>query len=236
MGENIRLTAADGFELGAYRARPEAAPRGGVVVVQEIFGVNLHIRSVCDGYAEAGYLAVAPALYDRIEPDAQLGYTSDDVTRGREIRAKCDMANVIAAAESAAEGGPGGGPGGGAGGGPGGGKVGIVGYCWGGQIVYLAACRLGGKLTCGSGYYGGGIVPFLGEAPAIPLMLHFGTEDASVPLSDAEQIGKAHPEVTIHLYQGAGHGFNCELRAQYHAEAAALALERTLAQFAEHLG
>ena len=103
MGENIRLTAADGFELGAYRARPEAAPRGGVVVVQEIFGVNLHIRSVCDGYAEAGYLAVAPALYDRIEPDAQLGYTSDDVTRGREIRAKCDMANVIADVAAAAE-------------------------------------------------------------------------------------------------------------------------------------
>ncbi len=149
-GENIRLTAADGFELGAYRARPEAAPRGGVVVVQEIFGVNVHIRAVCDGYAEAGYLAVAPAIYDRIEDDAQLGYTPDDVARGREIRAKCDMANVIAdvaaAAESVAEGG----------------KLGIVGYCWGGQIVYVAACRLGDKLSCGSGYYGGGIVPFLG--------------------------------------------------------------------------
>ncbi len=228
MGENIRLTAADGFELGAYRARPEAAPRGGVVVVQEIFGVNVHIRSVCDGYAEAGYLALAPAIYDRIEPDAQLGYTPDDVTRGREIRAKCDMANVIAdvtaAAENAAEGGPGAE------------KVGIVGYCWGGQIVYIAACRLADKLTCASGYYGGGIVPFLGEAPAIPLMLHIGTEDASVPLSDAEQIGKAHPEVAIHLYEGAGHGFNCDLRASYHAEAAALARDRTLAHFAEHLG
>ncbi len=224
MGENIRLTAADGFELGAYRARPEAAPRGGVVVVQEIFGVNVHIRAVCDGYAEAGYVAVAPAIYDRIEPDAQLGYTPDDVTRGREIRAECDMANVIAdvaaAAASAAEGG----------------KLGIVGYCWGGQIVYIAACRLGDKLSCGSGYYGGGIVPFLGEVPAIPLMLHFGTEDASIPLSDAEQIGEAHPEVAIHLYEGAGHGFNCDLRASYHAEAAALALDRTLAHFAEHLG
>ncbi len=232
MGENIRLTAADGFELGAYRARPEAAPRGGVVVVQEIFGVNLHIRAVCDGYAEAGYLAVAPAIYDRIEPDAQLGYTPDDVARGREIRAKCDMANVIAdvaaAAGSAVEGGPGGGPGGG--------KAGIVGYCWGGQIVYVAACRLGDQLSCASGYYGGGIVPFLGEAPAIPLMLHFGTEDASVPLSDSEQIGEARPEVAIHLYEGAGHGFNCDLRSQYHAEAAALALERTLAHFAKHLG
>ncbi len=224
MGENIRLTAADGFEFGAYRARPQSAPRAGVVVIQEIFGVNVHIRAVCDGYAKAGYLAVAPAIYDRFKPDVQLGYTPDDVTRGREIRAECDLANVIAdataAAECAAEAG----------------KVGIVGYCWGGQIVYVASCRLGGKLACASGYYGGGIVPFLGETPAIPLLLHFGTEDASIPLTDVEQIGKAHPEVAIHLYEGAGHGFNCDLRAHYHAASAALALERTSAHFAEHLG
>ena len=232
MGENIRLTAADGFELGAYRARPDGAPRGGVVVIQEIFGVNVHIRAVCDRYAEAGYLAVAPAIYDRVEPDVQLDYTPDDLTRGREIRAECDMTNVIAdvaaAAESAAEGGPGGGPGGS--------KVGIVGYCWGGQIVYVASCRLGDKLTCASGYYGGGIVAFLGETPAVPLMLHFGTADASIPLSDVEQIGAAHPKVAIHLYEGADHGFNCDMRAQYNAEAAALALERTRAFFAGHLG
>ncbi len=223
MGENIRLRSADGFELGAYRARPEGAAKGGVVVVQEIFGVNVHIRSVCERYAEAGYLAVAPAVYDRIEPDVQLVYEPDDVTRGREIRAKADMADVIAdvaaAADSAAEGG----------------KVGIVGYCWGGQIVYLAACRLGDKLASASGYYGGGIVQYLGETPAVPLILHFGTIDASIPLSDVEQIGQAHPGVTIHLYEGADHGFNCDMRSQYHAEAAALARERTLAHFAEHL-
>ncbi len=228
MGENIRLTAADGFEFGAYRAGPDGAPRAGVVVIQEIFGVNVHIRAVCDRYAEAGYLAVAPAIYDRVEPDLQLGYTPDDVTRGRDIRAECDMTNVIADVTAAA--------GNAADGGPGGGKVGIVGYCWGGQIVYVASCRLGDKLTCASGYYGGGIVPLLGETPAVPLMLHFGAEDASVPVSDAEAIGEAHPEVTIHLYEGAGHGFNCDMRAQYHAEAAALALERTLAFFAGHLG
>jgi len=228
MGENIRLTATDGFEFGAYRARPDAAPRGGVVVIQEIFGVNVHIRAVCDRFAEAGYLAVAPAIYDRVEPDVQIGYTSDDVARGREIRAECDMANVIAdttaAAESAAEGGPEGG------------KVGIVGYCWGGQIVYVASCRLGDKLACASGYYGGGIAPFLGETPAIPLTMHFGTEDASIPLSDVEQLGETHPKVAIHLYEGAGHGFNCDMRAHYHAESAELALERTLAFFAENLG
>ncbi len=228
MGENIRLTAADGFELGAYRARPQGAPRGGVVVVQEIFGVNVHIRAVCDGYAEAGYLAVAPAIYDRIEPDVQIGYTPDDVTRGREIRAKCDMANVIAdvaaAAESAAEGGPGGG------------KVGIVGYCWGGLIVYIAACRLAGRLACASGYYGGSIVQYLDETPAVPLVLHFGTLDSSIPLTDVERIGHAHPEIAVHLYEGADHGFNCDLRGQYNAEAAALSLERTLALFAKHIG
>ncbi len=224
MGENIRLTAADGFELGAYRARPEGAAKGGVVVVQEIFGVNVHIRSVCERYAEAGYLAVAPAVYDRIEPDVQLVYEPDDITRGRDIRAKADMADVIAdvaaAAEAAAEGG----------------KVGIVGYCWGGLIVYVAACRLGDKLACASGYYGGSIVQYLGETPAVPLILHFGTIDASIPLSDVERIGQAHPGVTVHLYEGADHGFNCDMRSQYHAEAAALARERTLAHFAEHLG
>ncbi|MCH8036932.1 MAG: dienelactone hydrolase family protein [Proteobacteria bacterium] len=191
MGENIRLTAADGFELGAYRARPDGAAKGGVVVVQEIFGVNVHIRAVCDRYAEAGYLAVAPAIYDRIEPDVQTGYEPDDIARGRDIRAKADMtkvlADVAAAADAAAEGG----------------KVGIVGYCWGGLIVYLAACRLGDKLACASGYYGGGIVSYLDEKPAVPLMLHFGSLDASIPLSDAEQIDKAYPEVAVHVSMGA---------------------------------
>ena len=229
MGENIRLTAADGFELGAYRARPDGAVKGGVVVVQEIFGVNVHIRPVCDRYAEAGYLAVAPAIYDRIEPDLQIGYEPDDIARGRDIRAKADMANVIAdvaaAAEAAAEGATGEA-----------GKVGIVGYCWGGLIVYLAACRLGDKLACASGYYGGGIVSYLDEKPAMPLMLHFGSLDASIPLSEVEQIEKARPEVAVHIYVGADHGFNCDRRAQYNAEAAAQALERTLGLFAEHLG
>ena len=114
------------------------------------------------------------------------------------------------------------------------GKVGITGYCWGGFVVWAAACRL--DFDAAAGYYGGGIVPFLGETPAVPLMMHFGTEDASIPLADVEQIGKAHPGVTIHLYEGADHGFNCEMRTQYNAEAAALALERTLAQLAKLLG
>jgi carboxymethylenebutenolidase len=135
------------------------------------------------------------------------------------------IADVTAAAEAAAEGATGGG-----------GKVGIVGYCWGGLIVYLAACRLGDKLACASGYYGGGIVSYLDEKPAMPLMLHFGSLDASIPLPEVERIGEAFPEVAIHLYEGADHGFNCDRRSQYNAEAAAQALERTLGLFAEHLG
>ncbi len=224
MGEAIRLTSLDGFEFDAYRTNPEGTAKGGVVVVQEIFGVNVHIRAVCDRYAEAGYLAIAPAIYDRIEPGLELGYEPDDIPRGRAIRGRCDMADVIAdvaaAADAAAEAG----------------KVGIVGYCWGGLIVYIAACRLGGRLACASGYYGGGIVQYLNETPAVPLMLHFGTLDASIPLTDVERIGPAHPEIAVHLYEGADHGFNCDLRAQFNPAAAALALERTLALFAEHIG
>ena len=224
MVEAIRLTALDGFEFGAYRADPEGTAKGGVVVVQEIFGVNVHIRSVCDRYAEAGYLAIAPAIYDRIEPGLELGYESDDIARGQEISGRCDMIDVIAdvaaAADVAAEAG----------------KAGIVGYCWGGVIVYIAACRLGGRLACASGYYGRKIVQYLNETPAVPLVLHFGTLDASIPLTDLERIGQAHPEIAVHLYEGADHGFNCDLRAQFNPEAAVLALERTLALFAEHIG
>ncbi len=224
MGEQISLTALDGFEFGAYRADPEGTAKGGVVVVQEIFGVNVHIRAVCDRYAEAGYLAIAPAIYDRIEPGLELGYESDNLARGQQISGRCDMTDVIAdvaaAADAAAEAG----------------KVGIVGYCWGGRIVYIAACRLAGRLACASGYYGAKIVQYLDETPAVPLVLHFGTLDSSIPLTDVERIGHAHPEIAVHLYEGADHGFNCDLRGQYNAEAAALSLERTLALFAKHIG
>lgn len=224
MGETIRLRAADGHTLGAYRAHPAGRPRGGVVVVQEVFGVNAHIRGVCDGYARDGYLAVAPAIFDRAERGVELGYGAEDLARGRAIRAKIDMADVIkdvaAAAEVAAEGG----------------KVGLVGYCWGGLIVYVAACRLADKIDCASGYYGANIKSYLDETPGVPLMLHFGTEDASIPMDEVEAIRRAHPEVIVHVYEGADHGFNCDQRAQHHPEAARLARERTLKFFAAHLG
>jgi carboxymethylenebutenolidase len=224
MGETIRLTAADGHTFGAYLARPSEKPRGGVVVVQEIFGVNSHIRAVCDGYAEVGYLAVAPAIYDRIEPDVQVGYTPEDITRGREMRGKCTMEDVIqdvgAAVDKAAEAG----------------KVGIVGYCWGGQIVYVATCRMADKLSCGSSYYGGGIVSFLNEKPGVPLILHFGALDASIPAAEIDQIRAANPDVRVYLYDDADHGFNCDQRRQYNADAARVARQRTLDFFATHVG
>jgi carboxymethylenebutenolidase len=223
MGESITLKAADGHTLGAYLARPTAAPRGGVAVVQEIFGVNAHIRSVCDRYAGAGYLAIAPAIFDRIERDVQLGYTPEDIARGRYIRGKCAMEGVMldiaAAIDRIAEAG----------------KISIVGYCWGGSIVFVAACRLGGKLACGAGYYGGQIIPHLHEKPAVPLTLHFGDLDASIPAADIERIRAAHPYVTVHIYQGADHGFNCDHRKQFNADAARLAERRTLDFFATHL-
>ncbi len=224
MGQDIRLTASDGHELGAYEAAPKGKPKGGIVVVQEIFGVNSHIRSVCDRYAANGYLAVAPAIFDRVERNVQVGYTPDDIARGRELRGKSDtdaaIRDIAAAAGEASKAG----------------KVGIVGYCWGGQLVYVAACRLGDKLTAGSGYYGGNTKAFLDEKPAVPLMLHFGTADASIPKEEVELIGKTYPKIKIHTYEGADHGFNCDQRKQYNPQAAKLAEERTLAFFAKALG
>ena len=224
MGEDIRLTAGDGHEFDAYLARPAGAPRGGVVVIQEVFGVNHHIRDVCERFAGEGYLAVAPALFDRAERGVQLDYTQDGITHGRGLRAKIDIADVIrdvaAAADKAAKGG----------------KVGIVGYCWGGLVVYVAACRLGDKLVCSSGYYGANIKTYLSETPAVPTILHFGTLDASIPMNEVEDIRAAHPGVAVHVYEGADHGFNCDRRKQFHPDAAKLAQERTLALFAEHLG
>ena len=223
MGTDTSLQAADGFTLGAYMAQPQAAARGGVVVVQEIFGVNGHIRAVCDRFAEADYLAVAPAIFDRVERGVQLGYTPEDIARGRAIRGQCDMDKVLqdlaAAAEVAATAG----------------KVGIVGYCWGGLLTYRAACRLGDRFACAASYYGANIVSYLGEKPAVPMQLHFGALDASIPATEIAQIRAAHPALSVHVYDGADHGFNCNQRRQYNPVAARLAQKRTLDLFATHL-
>ena len=223
MGETIQLTAADGHEFGAYRAEPEGEAKGGVVVIQEIFGVNGHIRDVADGYAAEGYLAVAPALFDRFEKGVELGYTPDAIPIGRELKAKGNenldnvMADVRAAWEAASTAG----------------KVGITGYCWGGFVVWAAACRL--DFDAAAGYYGGGILELNDEAPKCPTILHFGNNDQSIPMEDVDAISAAHPEVSVYIYD-AGHGFNCDRRDSYDEESARTALKRTLELFAGNVG
>lgn len=217
MGEHVTLTAADGHKLDAYVARPDGPAKGGLVVVQEIFGVNAHIRAVADGFATEGYVAVAPALFDRIRPGIELGYDEAGVSEGRALRPQvaweATVLDVDAAMTLAAEAG----------------RVGVVGYCWGGSVAWLAATRL--KPAAAVGYYGGHIHEFASEKPACPVMLHFGEEDAGIPLENVEIVRAARAaraDVTIHLYPGAGHGFNCDLRGSYHPEAAALARSRSL--------
>jgi len=222
MGERTNLRASDGHELGAYRSEPSGRPRGGVVVLQEIFGVNSHIRAVADGFAKEGFLAVAPALYDRSSVrDVEMGYTPEDVKRGRALREEFSWDDTVKDVEAAMlslrakEL-----------------RVGTVGFCWGGSISFLSAVRL--PLDCAVVYYGGQILPYVNEKERCPLLMHFGKKDASIPLKDVEAIRGAHPEAAIHIYD-ADHGFNCDPRPQYDEAAAKLARERTLAFFAQHL-
>lgn len=222
MGETIQLTSSDGFELDAYVAKPNSEPKGAVIVIQEIFGVNQHIREVTDGYAADGYFAVAPALFDRAGKNIELGYEGDDITAGAGIaRGKLEMDNTIADLQAAIDYASTQG------------KVGIVGYCFGGLMTWMCAGRANG-LSCAVGYYGGGIAGAAGLAPKVPTMLHFGDQDAHIPLSDVDKIKDANPTVAVHVYE-ADHGFNCDHRASYNAAAAMLAKERTLAFFSEHL-
>lgn len=223
MGKRIELEAADGFRVSAYRADPAGTPRGGLVVAQEIFGVNSHIKSVADGYAADGYLVIAPAMFDRAQRNYDTGYSPPEIEAGRKVMQSLDWNNTmkdvtaaIAAAKSA-------------------GKVGMVGYCWGGTVTWLAAARLSG-LACAVPYYGGGMPNFINEKPKCPVMANFGELDQSPTLEQAKAIAAAHPEITAHFYPGAAHGFNCDHRGSYNAEAAKLARERTLAFFRKHVG
>ncbi len=222
MGKSIALQSAGAVRIGAYRADPVGKPRGGLVVVQEIFGVNSHIRAVCDGYAADGYLTVAPALFDRIESGIELGYTASDIAKARGLRGRSDvdaaLADLAAARDVAAEAG----------------KVGIVGYCWGGYLAWLAAARLPG-LACAIAYYGGGMHEAGAETPKVPVLGHFGRKDAMIPVTGIEALAKAHPALAVHFYD-ADHGFNCDQRASYHAASATLARERTLAFLHAHVG
>ncbi len=220
MGTTIDIETTDGHKLTGYRAEPSGDPRGGLVVIQEIFGVNSHIRAVADGFAAEGYVALAPAMFDRVGPGIELGYSPEDVEKGREIRARIEYDDAVrdmGAAVSALAGLP----------------VGVVGYCWGGSLAWSAATRLDG-LKAAVGYYGGFIPEMADETPRHPVMLHFGESDESIPLEGVDKVKAAHPDVPIYLY-AAGHGFNCEQRGSYDEASARLARERTLAFFAEHL-
>lgn len=227
MGSFIDLQAADGASFAAYVAQPAGKPKGGLVVLQEIFGVNAHIRAVADGYAADGYLAVAPATFHRVKAGVDIGYTAEDMKTGQELKAAVealpapgvmqDLQASIAHAASA-------------------GKVGIVGYCYGGLLTWRAACTLAG-LSAAAPYYGGGMTTPAesGRKPRVPVMAHFGKKDHWIPVDTVEAFRQAHPEVEVHLYD-ADHGFNCDHRGSYDAVAAKLARERTLAFFGKHLG
>lgn len=222
MNDSIELTGADGFTFSAYLANPGSEPKGRVVVIQEIFGVNNHIREVCDGYAEAGYVALAPALFDRVERGIELGYEGDDMTQGIEIAmGKLEMPNTMSDVQAAidylARDG----------------KVGVVGYCFGGLLTWLSAASAS-NIACASGYYGGGIAQSIEKAPKVPTILHFGELDAHIPMPDVKSIDEAYPEVMVYTYD-ADHGFNCDHRSSFNESAAALARERTLGFFEEHL-
>ena len=222
MGETIRLKASDGHELAAYVAEPDAAPRGGIGVVQEIFGVNSHIRAVADGFAADGYKAIAPALFDRVEPGVELAYDPENVARGRELKGQMDwdgpLLDIKSAIDVLSDL-----------------KTGIVGYCWGGSLAWLAATRLEG-LAAAVCYYGGQINDFRDESARCPVLMHFGSEDGSIPMAAVEAIRAAHPDIPIHVYVGAGHGFNCDQRASYDADASATARRRTMEFLAGTLG
>lgn len=222
MGRILNLTASDGHLLGAYRADPGGSPKGGVVVLQEIFGVNAHIRDVADGFARDGFTAVAPALYDRSSrKDVELGYTKEDIEIGRKLREEFswdDTVKDVEAAMKLLE--------------SDGLAVGTVGYCWGGTISYLAAVRL--PIAAAVVYYGGQILPYVEEKERCPLLMHFGEKDASIPRETVETLRRAHPEAEIHMYP-ADHGFNCDRRSQYDERAAKQARERTLAFFGKNL-
>jgi len=220
MSEFTTIMARDGHEFRAWLAAPPARPRGAIVVIQEIFGVNSHIRAVTDGYAAEGYVAIAPALFDRVRRGIELGYSATEMQEGqgyvKQLKPEetaADLAAAIAVVKHA-------------------GRVGVVGYCWGGTMAYVAACDQ--RIACAVAYYGGAIAKQLGKQPKCPLMYHFGKLDTHIPESEVDAIKAAHPQGEFYLY-AAGHGFNCEQRASYDPASAKLARERSVAFFAKYL-
>ncbi len=220
MGDAATLTAQDGHRLSAYVAEPPGPPKGGLVIIQEIFGLNGHIRDICDRWAAKGWLTCAPALFDRVERGVDMGYDAGTTAKGRDLRAQLGWEEPlldIAAARDAVQRA---------------GKVGVMGFCWGGSVAWLAACRSG--VSAASCWYGGQIRDFAGEAPGCPVEMHFGRNDPLIPQDTVEAVHRAQPDATIYLYD-AGHGFNCDRRPDFDAESSALASQRADAFFTRHL-
>lgn len=229
MGSFVELTSADGFKLPAWVALPEGRARGALVVLQEIFGVNAHIRAVADRLAARGYVAVAPATFARVRADVDLGYSGQDMAAGVALKAQVEalpgagvLPDIQAAIDRGAE--------------LSGGKVGVVGFCWGGLLAWRAACELRG-LSAAACYYGGGMTgqEEMARTPRCPVIAHFGRRDHFIPLDGVQAFGRAHPEVEVHVYE-ADHGFNCDQRGAYDEASAIAARERTLAFFGKHVG
>jgi len=221
MGDWQTLMARDGHTFNAYFAAPAGHARGAVVILQEIFGVNEHIRAVADQYAAAGYVAIAPALYDRIGHDITTGYSPEDVRRARGYLAQLkneDALKDIAAAVNVVRHA---------------GRVALIGYCLGGKLAWLGARTL--PVNAAVGYYVSRIGEHLDGIPAVPMLLHFGERDANIPLADVEKARALFPQGVFHIYP-ADHGFNCDMRGSYDAASARLAFERTLAFLHEHIG
>jgi carboxymethylenebutenolidase len=220
MGEFNPIMARDGHEFRAYLAAPPGKARGAIVVIQEIFGVNSHVRAVTDSYAAEGYVAIAPSLFDRVRGGIELDYSPQSMQEGfgyvQQLKPEQTMKDVAAALAVVRHAG----------------RVGMVGFCWGGKISYLSACEL--PLACAVAYYGGSISQSLDKKPKVPVMYHFGERDKHITAEDVAKIKAAHPEGVFHLY-AADHGFNCDQRGCYDAPSAALARERTLAFFAQYV-
>ena len=222
LGSLTTISAADDHMFQAYHVKARGKRRGGMVVVQEIFGVNSHIRALADRLAEQGYEVYAPALFDRVERRVELGYGPEEIERGRSLRAGIDWTPAVLDVQACVAGMRGNG------------EVGVVGFCWGGSVAWQTACRALG-VSAAVCYYGGQIAAFADLKPRCPVLMHFGERDASIPIADVEKIRAAHPEIAVYTY-AAGHGFNCDQRASYDAAAAAAAWPRTLAFLAEHVG
>ena len=228
MGQFIHLKAADGFTVPAYVAQPAGKAKAAIVVIQEIFGVNSHIQAVTDRFAAQGYLAIAPAMFERVTPGVNLGYQPDDMTAGMGLKAAATdlpspgvMQDIQAAIDYAAL--------------QSGGKVGVIGFCWGGLLTWQSACTLNG-ISAAAPYYGGGmtVASEIARHPQCPVMAHFGEKDHYIPMDGVQAFAAAHPAVTVHTYD-ADHGFNCDQRGSHNEAAATLAKTRTLEIFAKKL-